>query len=569
MKAEPKLSAVEGIKTRSHQLRGQLMEGLADPSQTFFDGDEQLIKFHGLYQGYDRDSATERKQAGLEKEFEFMARVRAPGGRLTPEQYLVLDDLAQKYGHGSLRITTRQGIQFHGLVKHDLPAVMGAVNHALMTTFAACGDVVRNVTSTAAPIADAVHRRLDADSAMLSEKLLPKTGAYHEIWVDGVQVNAPEPVEEPLYGPTYLPRKFKIGIATPEDNSVDVLTNDLGIMALFEGDTLIGYNVAVGGGFGMTHNKPATYPRIASFVVFVGPDELLAISEAIIALQRDNGDRGDRKHARLKYVVDAKGLPWIKQDLDRRMGRTLEDPRPMKRFEVVDHLGWHEQGDGKWFLGVPVPSGRIVDTETVRYATAFREVVSQFRVRPIATPQQDLVLADVASQDKAPIEALLREHGLVMATDLKPVERWALACVALPSCGLALTEAERVREPLVAQVESAMAAHGLENERISVRITGCPNGCARPYAGDIGLVGRVPGFYAIFVGGDFEGTRLNTKLLERVAMERIGVTMEPLFGDFAKHRHDGEGFGDYCHRVGNPHLEKLIAAAGPALAASA
>jgi sulfite reductase (ferredoxin) len=566
--SESKLSAVEGIKAQSRQLRGRLLEGIADPSATFFDGDEQLIKFHGLYQGYGRDSATERKQAGLDKEYEFMARVRAPGGRLSAEQYLVLDQLAETYGHGSLRLTTRQGVQFHGLAKHDLPAVLGPINHALMTTFAACGDVVRNVTSTPAPIADAVHRRLDADSKLLSEELLPRTGAYHEIWVDGVQVNAPEPVEEPVYGPTYLPRKFKIGIATAEDNSIDVLTNDLGFVALYERGELIGYNVAVGGGFGMTHNKPTTYPRIASFVAFVGPDELLEAAKAVIALQRDNGDRGNRKHARLKYVVDELGLPWIKRDLERRMGHPLEDPRPMPRFQIVDHLGWHEQGDGNWYLGVPVPSGRIVDTDAVKYRAAFREVARQFKTRLIVTAQQDMLLADIKPADKAGIEALLRSHGLVMATDLKPVERWAIACVALPSCGLALTEAERVREPLVAQVESAMAAHGLEQERISVRITGCPNGCARPYAGDIGLVGRVPGFYAIYVGGDFEGTRLNEKLLERVAMEKIGVTLEPLFGDFAKHRTQGEGFGDYCHRVGLAHLEALIAKAAPALASA-
>jgi sulfite reductase (ferredoxin) len=557
--AEAKPSAVEGIKQRSHALRGTLTEGLADPSPVFANGDDQLIKFHGLYQGYDRDSATERKQAGLDKEYEFMARVRAPGGRMTAEQYLVLDDLATRFGHGSLRLTTRQGVQFHGLAKHDLPATLGAINHALMTTFAACGDVVRNVTTTPAPIADIVHRRLEQDATMLSTKLLPHTRAYHEIWVDGADIAAAETAQvEPLYGATYLPRKFKIGIATPEDNSIDVLTNDLGFIALFEGDRLTGYNVAVGGGLGSTHNKPSTYPRLASLVAFIEPDELLAAAEAVIGLQRDNGNRSDRKQSRLKYTIDARGLDWVKSDLSIRMGRPLADPRPMPRFQVVDHLGWHEQGDGKLYLGVPVPSGRVVDDETGDFRSAFREIVQKFKPRLIVSPQQNLLLADIDPGDRPAIETMLRARGVKLAEDLTPVDRETIACVALPSCGLALTEAERVRTPIIEQVQTALNCHGLRDERMSVRITGCPNGCARPYAGDLGIVGRKPGFYALYVGGDFEGTRLNFKLAESVPFDDLGAALEPLFGDFATSRRPGEGFGDYCYRVGPDHLLRLL-----------
>jgi sulfite reductase (ferredoxin) len=362
--AHGKLSKVEDIKAASNRLRGTIALGLTSAASGFEEADHQLLKMHGIYQGYDRDSATELKQRGEEKRTEFMARVRAPGGLMTAEQYLAIDELAQRFAGGKLRITTRQGLQFHGVAKGDLWATIHGVNAALLTTFAACGDVVRNVTATAAPIEDAVHRRLRADARMLSTALLPQTRAYHEIWVGEDNVAAPAPAEptvDPLYGPTYLPRKFKIGIATPENNDIDVLTNDLAIIALFKGDRLEGYNLAVGGGLGMTHNKPQTYPRLASLVVFIEPDALLDSVKAVIELQRDHGDRGDRKHARLKYVVDALGLEWFKTELERRLGRPLADARPMPSFRIQDHLGWHEQGDGQWFFGLPIESGRIED----------------------------------------------------------------------------------------------------------------------------------------------------------------------------------------------------------------
>jgi sulfite reductase (ferredoxin) len=549
-------SKVEQVKRASQGLRGTLAEELGNNAPTFSGGSTVLLKFHGIYQGYDRDSATELKQKGLGKQAQLMVRVRIPGGRLTAAQYLALDEIADRHGNGTLRLTTRQSIQFHGVLKRESKAAIAGIDRALLTTLAACGDVVRTVTTVAAPIRDAVHARLEADARRLSAHLLPQSGAYHEIWLDGEPVAGE--AEETLYGRTYLPRKFKIGLATPEDNSIDVLTNDLGIVALFEGETLAGYNLALGGGLGMTHNNPRTFPRLASPVAFVAPEDLLPATEAVVRLHRDHGDRSDRRHARLKYVIAEHGEAWAKARLEEYLGKPLEDPRPMPRFQVREHLGWHEQGDGRLYLGVPVPSGRIAG-EARR---ALREAIAQFGLDPIISPNQDLILSNAVPADRPAIEALLRAGGIALLEDVTPVRRWSLACPALPTCGLALTEAERVHDPLMTGIEAALARHGLENERLAVRITGCPNGCARPYAGDIGIVGRMPGFYALYVGGDFEGTRLNVRLLDRVAESDVAATLEPLFALFAAERLPSEGFGDFCHRVGS---SRLLAALGAQL----
>ncbi|MGH7123823.1 MAG: NADPH-dependent assimilatory sulfite reductase hemoprotein subunit, partial [Stellaceae bacterium] len=508
---------VEVLKGESRALRGRLAEGLADGRPAFDEDGYNLLKFHGVYQGYDRDSATELKQKGLGKQAQLMVRVRIPGGRLTAAQYLALDDLADRHGNGTLRLTTRQSIQFHGVLKRDAKATIIGIDRALLTTLAACGDVVRTVTTVAAPIRDAVHARLEADARRLSAHLLPQSGAYHEVWLDGEPVAGE--AEEALYGRTYLPRKFKIGLAVPEDNSIDVLTNDLGIIALFEGERLAGYNLALGGGLGMTHNNPHTFPRLASLVAFIEPEDLLPAVEAVVRLHRDHGDRSDRRRARLKYVIADHGEAWAKARLEEYLGKPLADPRPMRRFQVREHLGWHEQGDGRLYLGVPIPSGRIAG-EARR---ALREAIARFGLDPIISPNQDLILSNSAPADRAEIEALLRAGGIALVEDVSPVRRWSLACPALPTCGLALTEAERVHDPLMAGIEAALARHGLERERLAVRITGCPNGCARPYAGDIGIVGRMPGFYALYVGGDFVGTRLNFRLLDRVAEAEVAA----------------------------------------------
>ncbi|MCQ8279478.1 NADPH-dependent assimilatory sulfite reductase hemoprotein subunit [Acetobacteraceae bacterium KSS8] len=563
--APKKLTGVETLKLNSLGLRGRLAEELAEGGIQVSEDAYNLLKFHGSYEQFDRDTATERKQRKLEKEYQFMVRVRMPGGMLTADQYLALDKLADDYANGTLRITTRQGIQFHGVLKADLKPTIAAINHTLLTTMSACGDVVRNVMTTAAPRRDARHLRLQDDARLLSTALLPKSRGYYQIFLDEEPV-AGFDEHDPLYGDTYLPRKFKIGLATPEDNSADVLANDLAFIAVFdEADTLLGYNVAIGGGLGMTHNRADTFPRLASPICFVGPDELENAARWVVSLHRDHGGRTDRKRARLKYVVKDHGLPWCKQQLDTYAGRALDPPRPTDRLHIPELLGWHEQGDGLWWLGVPVPSGRIGDSETSTLRTALREIVERFRVDPVMTAQQDVLLSNVRPEHKDEIDRILAEHRVVPAGALSTFERFALACPALPTCGLALTEAERVREPIVASLDSILRGHGLQDRRISLRITGCPNGCARSYSGDIGLVGRIPGHYAIYVGGDFDGHSLSFRLLERVPEARLGEAFAPLFAGWAEQGLEDEGFGPFCSRLGRDALLAMIGAPDGAL----
>ena len=544
-------SGVERLKAGSHGLRGTLAEELAAGGTQVSEDAYQLLKFHGTYEQHDRDTATELKQHGQEKDYSFMVRVRMPGGRLTAEQYLALDDLADRYANATLRITTRQGVQFHGVAKSNLKAAIADINATLLTTQAACGDVVRNVMTSPAPLRDAIHARLEADARALSAALLPASRAYHQIFLDEAEGEA-DP-SEPLYGSTYLPRKFKIAIATADDNTPDILTQDLGLIAVFEGGTLLGYNVAVGGGLGMTHNKPNTYPRLGTILGSVGPDDLLAVTTAVIGVQRDNGDRTNRKRARLKYVVDDRGVDWVRTTVELYLGRSLGPVLTMPAFDVPELLGWHEQGDGRWWLGVAVPSGRIAGELRV----ALREIVEEFGVDPVMTPQQDVLLTNILPADRDAVAASLRVHGVTEAMDLTPLARWSLACPALPTCGLALTEAERVQAPIVAELEEVLRKHGLAGERISLRITGCPNGCARPYAGDIGLVGRVPGAFAIYLGGDFEGTRLSFQWRDRVPQAKLAATLEPVIAAFATGRQPGESFGGFCNRLGRDALLRL------------
>ncbi len=554
------MSGIEGVKAASRGLRGDIATELADattPQVT--EATYGLLKFHGTYEQHDRDTATALKQAGQEKDWQFMVRVRIPAGRLTAAQYLALDDLADRHGNGTLRITTRQTIQFHGIAKRDLRETIAAVDATLLTTFATCGDVARNVMATAAPVKDGVHAMLEESARMLSAALLPRTRAHHAIFVAG-EDDGTEGEEEPLYGATYLPRKFKIGLAHPADNSIDVLANDLGLIAEVTGEAITGWIVCVGGGHGMTHNKPRTYPRLATPVGRVDHADLLAAVEAVIRLSRDFGDRSDRKRARLKYVIDDMGLDWVKDRLAERFGRRMDEPPALPTLAIPDHLGWHAQGDGRWWLGLPVPSGRIADLGQVKLRAALRPVIARFGLSPILTPQQDILLADVAEADRGAVERSLRSLGVEFAEDRSPLARWALACPALPTCGLALAEAERVREPMIGAIEAALARHGLLDERISVRITGCPNGCARPYAGDIGIVGRMPGHYALHVGGDFEGTRLSYMLHDKVKEAAVADALAPLFAAFAALRYSNEGFGDFCHRLGR---DALLALPGP------
>lgn len=557
--AQGKPSAAEGFKAESRGLRGTIAEEIAAPEAhgALSDSAVTLLKTHGTYEQFDRDTATARRQAGQDKDWSFMVRVRAPAGRLTAAQWLALDALADSRADGTLRLTTRQGVQFHSVKRGNLKGAIADIENALLTTMAACGDVVRNVVTSPAPRRDALHARLEQEAFRLSSALLPRTRAHHEIFLD--EAPAAEPEEEPLYGPTYLPRKFKIALAHPADNTADVLANDLGFIAVTEGDAVTGWIVTIGGGMGMTHNKPATYPRLADPIALIGPDEVVEVAEAVVRLSRDVGDRSDRKHARLKYVVAEKGTGWVRGWLSRDLGRELIPAPALPRLQVPELLGWHEQGDGLLWLGLPVPSGRIADTRRTRLRTALREVAARFGANPIATPQQDVLLAGIAPGDRDAVEALLRGHGVTFAEDLTALARWSLSCTALPTCGQALTEGERAHAPMVAELDAVLARHGLSGERISLRLTGCPNGCARPYAGDIGIVGRAAELYSIFVGGDFEGTRLSFPLVDKVKPDAVIATLEPLVAAFAAGRRAGEGFGNFCMRIGPDAARGIVA----------
>ncbi|MDB5364919.1 MAG: NADPH-dependent assimilatory sulfite reductase hemoprotein subunit, partial [Rhodospirillales bacterium] len=543
----------------SRGLYGPLGEELVSSAAQFSDAAYDLLKFHGIYEQYDRDTATERKQAGFDKEWQCMARVRIPGGRLTAQQWLALDALCERRANGTLRITTRQAIQLHGVLKTELRQTIADIESTLLTTMAACGDVARNVMTTPAPIADKRHQVLRDAADLLSVSLLPRTRAHHEIFVGGVKLPPTEADPEPLYGRTYLPRKFKTALGTVDDNSADLYANDLALFAIFDGDVLRGWNVAIGGGLGLTHNKANTYARLASLICFVEPDDLLPIAEAVVRLHRDHGDRTDRKHARLKYVVDALGTPACKAILEADLGKQLAAPVQMAPVTIPDHLGWHAQGDGKFWLGVPVPSGRVADIEDVKLRTALREIVTRYGVDPVLTPDQDVLLSNAGAEDRAGIEALLRAHGVKLAEERTRLDKLTLACPAFPTCGLALGEAERVRDQLVADIDAALARQGLAGEGMTVRITGCPNGCARPYIGDVGIVGRTANDYALFVGGDREGTRMNFRLIDRMPFDTIPATLEQLFAQWRDGRNGKEPFGDWCARVGVEALLGFIA----------
>ena len=562
MTSLPGLSPFEATKVASRGLRGEIAADLVSPASEVSEATYGLLKFHGAYEQHDRDTATQRKQAGLEKEYSFMARVRIPAGRLTAAQYLTLDGLADEVGNGTLRITTRQAIQFHSVQKGNLIPLVAAIDRAKLTTLGACGDVVRNVAASPAPIRDAIHARLEHEAHRLSAALLPRTGAHREIFVDGEPLE-PAPAEaEPLYGQTYLPRKFKIGLAHPDDNTIDVLTNDCGLIGMWEGQELRGWIVCLGGGLGMTHNRADTYPRLATPVALVGPDHALEAAEAAVRLHRDFGGRADRKRARLKYVLDDIGLEAARAAFLDRLTVAAWPAPALPKLRVPDPMGWHAQGDGDMWLGLPVPSGRIADHTGVELRTALREVVDRFGSDPVLCSTQDILLTNIDPGNRDAIERLLRSRGVAFAADRPPVERWAMACPALPTCGLALAEAERISPAMMGAIHAALVRHGLGDERLSVRITGCPNGCTRPYAGDIGVVGRTPGHYALFVGGDFEGTRLNWKVRERLPEADVARALEPLFGAFAGSRNVGEGFGDFCNRIGPAQADAILTEAG-------
>ncbi len=550
-------SKVEHIKANSHHLRGQIAEELATDTTRFSEEQVQLIKFHGMYQQEDRDLRQVRREEKAEKAYQFMIRSRIPGGALTAEQYLVQDDLADRYANGTLRITTRQGLQLHGILKGDLHSTLRSINESLLSTLAACGDVNRNVMACPAPTASRAQSKVQEVAHQIAMRLAPRSQAYHEIWIDGEKaetVEAPEDVE-PLYGATYLPRKFKIGIAFPGDNCVDIYTQDNGLVAFLEGDDLAGFTVLIGGGMGMTHGKKETFPRLGTPLCDVPVEQALSVVEAIVTVQRDFGDRQNRKHARMKYVVEEQGIAWFRAEVERRLGYTLHDPRPIFLHDVEDHLGWRQQGDGRWFLGLHVENGRIKDTATQRLRAGLRHAIEQFRPGIRLTGQQNILLTDLTDAQREPLETLLQAYGISTDPRAAGAYRFAMACPSLPTCGLALAEAERALPGVMRQIEVDLAELGLAEEPLSVRMTGCPNGCARPYMGDIGIVGRTKDIYHVYVGGDWANTRMNTLYAPSVHLRDLATTLYPLFILWRDERLPRETFGDFCYRLGVDQLQ--------------
>jgi sulfite reductase (ferredoxin) len=548
---ETALSEVEQLKRDSKGLRGPLVEELAAGSTHLSEVAKQILKFHGSYEQEDRDQRRERKRAGLEPAYQYMVRSKLPGGTMTAEQYLAQDDLADRYGDGTLRVTTRQGFQFYGIVKRDLRGTIHNLNEALITTFGACGDVVRNVVSCSAPVGGTLRAQVAEWARRLSDETLPATRSYHEIWVEGARVTtAAAREEDPLYGERYLPRKFKVGFAFPDDNCTDVFSNDLGLVVIADGDRIEGFNVLVGGGLGQTHNKPDTYPRLASPLAFVAPGELLETARAVIAVQRDHGNRANRKRARLKYLLDERGVDWFRAQVEAVLGRPLAPYRDVPVTGFQDHLGWHDQGDGRWFRGVWIESGRIRDHGSFRLRSALRQIVEEFRPDVYLTTQQNLLLVGLAPVDREAVDAILLDHGVLPPEQLTLARRHAMACPAIPTCPLAVAESERVLPGVIDQLEVALSRTGLEGVPLAVRMTGCPNGCARPYTADLSFVGRSLGKYQVYVGGNLEGNRLATLYADLVPLDQLVTTVRPLFERFRDERRDGERFGDFWDRVG-------------------
>ncbi|MFA6109119.1 MAG: assimilatory sulfite reductase (NADPH) hemoprotein subunit [Candidatus Latescibacterota bacterium] len=543
-------SEVEQIKESSGYLRGTLRESLADPlTGGIAQADQALIKFHGTYQQDDRDARERRQERKLEPAYSFMVRIRVPGGMLRPEQWLQLDELAGRYGGDTLRLTTRQAVQLHGVLKRDLQALIRDVNALGLDTIAACGDVNRNVICSPNPESSPLHGRVYETAVAISAQLTPRTGAYREIWIDGEPVHATGGDEEPLYGRTYLPRKFKVALAIPPDNDVDVFAHDLGFIALADGAALTGFNVVVGGGMGQTHGVSTTYPQLGRVIGSCRPEEAVEVAEAVVTVQRDFGDRTDRRQARLKYTIDRQGLDWFTEELARRRGRPLDPAGPFHFTRTGDRYGWQPDGRGRWNLVLFIENGRVRDLPDRRLRTGLRALARVHQGDFRLTPNQNLMLGGVSAEAREAIQRLVDEHGLDSGT-ASAVRRHALACVALPTCPLAMAEAERYLPSLLDRVEALLRQTGLERETITLRMTGCPNGCARPYLAEIGLVGKGPGRYNLYLGAGFGGDRLNQLYRENVDEAEILAELERLLGQYAAERHPEEAFGDFVVRQG-------------------
>lgn len=548
--ASVKLTHNEEIKAAIPTLAGGIAAALADASADHFSQDDyEFLKFHGVYQQDDRDL---RKTA---KKYIMMVRTSFPGGVLTPKQWLAMDDLASRHGNNTLRLTTRQTIQFHGILKANIRAFIKGLNEALISTIAACGDVKRNVMAPPTPAYTLARSEVLEDCRRVNEALKPRTRAYHAIWIEGVQLNLDDEENknfvDPLYGKTYLPRKFKIAFAIPPVNDIDLFTNCLGFVAIVEDEKLLGYNVTVGGGLGRSHGNVQTYPRLADVAGFVTPDKVTDVAKAVLTIHRDFGDRTDRKHARFKYVVAERGVDWVRAEIEQRAGVKLEPARPYRFLTTGDLYGWRQAVDGRCFLTVFVETGRVKDVEGRRLKTALRQVAERFpEIEFRLSPNQNIILANIDEEDRDAINEVLTEHGV--KTDHRqttPLHAAAMACPALPTCGLALAESERMLPGLLDRIEKLCEEVGLEGEEIIIRSTGCPNGCARPYVAEIAFVGKAPGRYQLWLGGDLAGTRLARVWKEMVKDVEIESELRPLLTRYVNERFNRESFGDWCDRV--------------------
>lgn len=544
----PKLSRNEGLKENNTLLAGTIAQTLADSTaERFTEDDYEFLKFHGIYQQDDRDK---RKVA---KQYIMMVRTKFPGGVLSAAQYLACDDLARRFANGTLRITTRQDFQFHGILKANIRPAMKALNDALMSTIAACGDVERNVMAPPTPATSPLVDEVLVEARKLSDMLAPKTPAYHTIWIDGQQLDMSRAENatfvDPLYGKSYLPRKFKTAFAIPPLNDIDIFTNDLGFIVIAENGRLTGYNVLAGGGMGMSHGNAHTFPRLADVIGFITPEQAEAVAKAVVTIHRDFGDRTNRKHARLKYVIEERGVDWFRRELEQRIGAKLAPARPFEFTKQGDLLGWRKQTNGNCFLGLFVENGRVRDDGSYQLMTGLRKVIERFQPEVRLTASQNLLLVNLKAEHQEEIERLLSEHGVSVANPFSRTRLASMACPALPTCGLALAESERVMPETVTRIEHLLAELGIPDQELIVRMTGCPNGCARPFMAEVAFVGKSPNKYQIYLGGNEASTRLNRLYKDSVKGEDLMNELRVVLSRFLKDRQNGERFGDFCARV--------------------
>jgi sulfite reductase (ferredoxin) len=581
-----KTSAVEGVKEQSRFLAGDIGPELSDGLDHFGKNSEVLLKFHGTYQQDDRD---ERGAGGLDaegkkkKSYIFMVRTKIPGGKLTSEQLLAELDLCDEVANTTLRITSRQGLQLHGVVKDNLKHVISRINEIQLSTLGACGDVNRNVMCCPAPYKKNIHRQTQALADQIAAHFAPRTKSYHEIWLTDTATGEKELFNgaaggwssansdgldvEPIYGKFYMPRKFKMAIGYTFDNCVDVYANDLGLIAVTKGDEIVGYNIVAGGGMGVTPSAKKTFPAVAKRLCYVTPDQVLKGIEAVFKVQRDYGNREDRKVARLKYLIANWGIEEFKEKVEEYFGGELTDfdrENDVRGFN--DHMGWDEQGDGLLFYGLNIENGRIKDTPDMRLKTAIREICHTLKPSIRLTAHQSIIFGDVRPNDRGRLEDILRSYGVKLTEEISTVRRWSMACVAWPTCGLSITESERALPGIIDQIEAELARLGLANEKFTIRMTGCPNGCARPYNCDVGLVGKARGKYTLFLGGRLLGDRLNFVYKDMVPEEEVAATLGPVFAYFKRARQNGETLGDFCLRKGSDDLAAWAEANSAALA---